>query len=53
MHLKRGSTEKLREIFSKYATQEVNGQQFMTSGDFVRGFLGQSYNEVSQKINFS
>lgn len=47
MHLKRGSTEKLREIFNKYATQEVNGEQFMTSGDFVRGFLGQSYNEDS------
>lgn len=48
MHLKRATTEKLREVFNKYATHEANGELYMTSEDFVRGFLGQSYNEVSQ-----
>ncbi|XP_055608363.1 calcium-binding mitochondrial carrier protein Aralar1 isoform X2 [Uranotaenia lowii] len=49
-YLKRASTEKLREIFQKYATQDVNGELHMTSDDFVRGFLGQSYNEDSVKL---
>ncbi|XP_055629098.1 calcium-binding mitochondrial carrier protein Aralar1 isoform X3 [Toxorhynchites rutilus septentrionalis] len=47
MHLKRANTDKLREVFTKYATHEANGELFMTSEDFVRGFLGQSYNEDS------
>lgn len=47
MHIKRASTEKLREIFGKYATQQINGEPYMTSADFVRSFLGQSYNEVT------
>lgn len=48
MQIKRASTDKLREIFARYATQQINGELFMTSEEFVRGFLGQSYNEVSQ-----
>lgn len=47
MQIKRASTDKLREIFARYATQQINGELFMTSEDFVRGFLGQSYNEDS------
>uniref|UniRef100_A0A8W7PQY3 EF-hand domain-containing protein n=1 Tax=Anopheles coluzzii TaxID=1518534 RepID=A0A8W7PQY3_ANOCL len=50
MHIKRASTEKLREIFGKYATQQINGEPYMTSADFVRSFLGQSYNEESIKL---
>ncbi|XP_037821077.1 calcium-binding mitochondrial carrier protein Aralar1 isoform X2 [Lucilia sericata] len=38
--LKRASTDKLREVFQKYATYEKNGEHFMTSDDFVRKFLG-------------
>ncbi|KAG5672936.1 hypothetical protein PVAND_003023 [Polypedilum vanderplanki] len=49
--LKRCSTEKLREIFNKYASKEIKGEKFMTSGDFVRGFLGlfpdENFNEES------
>uniref|UniRef100_A0A1Q3FF15 Putative calcium-binding mitochondrial carrier protein aralar1 n=1 Tax=Culex tarsalis TaxID=7177 RepID=A0A1Q3FF15_CULTA len=50
MQIKRASTDKLREIFAKYATQQINGELFMTSEDFVQGFLGQSYNEESVKL---
>ncbi|XP_058443144.1 calcium-binding mitochondrial carrier protein Aralar1 isoform X1 [Malaya genurostris] len=50
LHLKRATTDKLREIFSKYATHEVNGELFMTAEDFVWSFLGQSYNEASVKL---
>ncbi|XP_058064276.1 calcium-binding mitochondrial carrier protein Aralar1 isoform X1 [Anopheles bellator] len=50
MHIKRATTEKLREIFSKYATQQLNGEPHMTSEDFVRSFLGQSYNEESTNL---
>lgn len=50
MQIKRASTDKLREIFARYATQQINGELFMTSEEFVRGFLGQSYNEESVKL---
>jgi solute carrier family 25 (mitochondrial aspartate/glutamate transporter), member 12/13 len=50
-HLKRASTEKLREIFNRYASKEIKGEKFMTSEDFVRKFLGlfpdSDFNEVS------
>lgn len=39
-YLKRADTEKLHEIFLKYATVEKNGQKYITSEDFVRKFLG-------------
>lgn len=49
-HLKRASTDKLREIFNRYATKEINGEKYMTSEDFVRKYLGlfpdQDFNEV-------
>ncbi|XP_059478980.1 calcium-binding mitochondrial carrier protein Aralar1 isoform X2 [Neocloeon triangulifer] len=38
--LKRANTEKLHNIFDKYASQEVNGEKYMTPTDFIRGFLG-------------
>ncbi|KAL9891728.1 calcium-binding mitochondrial carrier protein aralar1 isoform 5-T7 [Glossina fuscipes fuscipes] len=38
--LKRASTDKLREVFLKYASYQKNGEYFMTSEDFVRKFLG-------------
>lgn len=50
-HIKRATTEKLREVFLKYASQEVQGERFMTSEDFVRRYLGlfpeAAYNKVS------
>ncbi|CAO1423734.1 unnamed protein product [Diamesa tonsa] len=50
-YLKRASTDKLQEIFNKYATKEEKGEKFMSSEDFVRGFLGlfpdASFNEQS------
>lgn len=50
-HIKRAATEKLREVFTKYASQEVQGERFMTSEDFVRRYLGlfpeATYNKVS------
>lgn len=50
-HIKRATTEKLRDVFQKYATQHIHGEQFMTSDDFVRGYLGlfsdTSYNKVN------
>ncbi|CAG9808524.1 unnamed protein product [Chironomus riparius] len=49
--LKRASTAKLREIFNKYATKDIKGEKYMTSEDFVRGFLGlfpdNNFNEES------
>ncbi|XP_059620900.1 calcium-binding mitochondrial carrier protein Aralar1 isoform X2 [Phlebotomus argentipes] len=39
-HIKRASTEKLREVFLRYASQQKDGKHFMTSDDFARGFLG-------------
>lgn len=51
-HIKRATTEKLRDVFQKYATQHIHGEQFMTSDDFVRGYLGlfpdASYNKVNK-----
>jgi solute carrier family 25 (mitochondrial aspartate/glutamate transporter), member 12/13 len=50
-HLKRASTEKLREIFNRYASKEINGEKYMTSEDFVRKYLGlfpdSNFNDVS------
>lgn len=49
-HLKRASTDKLREIFNRYASKEINGEKYMTSEDFVRKYLGlfpdEDFNEV-------
>ncbi|XP_065334987.1 calcium-binding mitochondrial carrier protein Aralar1 isoform X3 [Cloeon dipterum] len=49
--LKRANTEKLHEIFNKYASKEVEGEKYMTPTDFIRGFLGlfpdSNYNEES------
>ncbi|XP_043797152.1 calcium-binding mitochondrial carrier protein Aralar1 isoform X4 [Apis laboriosa] len=39
-YLKRANTERLHEIFNQYASQEKNGERFMTSSDFVRTYLG-------------
>lgn len=39
-HLKRASTDKLKEVFLKYASQHKDGEAFMTSEDFVRKYLG-------------
>ncbi|XP_049306383.1 calcium-binding mitochondrial carrier protein Aralar1 isoform X3 [Bactrocera dorsalis] len=38
--LKRASTDKLREVFLKYASLQKDGDYYMTSEDFVRKFLG-------------
>lgn len=39
-YLKRANTDKLNEIFNKYATVEKEGVRYMTSDDFIRGYLG-------------
>lgn len=39
-HIKRAPTDKLREVFNKYATHNKNGEYFMTSEDFIRSYLG-------------
>ncbi|XP_051160959.1 calcium-binding mitochondrial carrier protein Aralar1 isoform X3 [Leptopilina boulardi] len=39
-YLKRANSDRLNEIFNQYATQEKNGERFMTSADFVRSYLG-------------
>lgn len=39
-YLKRANNDRLYEIFNQYATQEKNGERFMTSSDFVRSYLG-------------
>nr|XP_032513148.1 calcium-binding mitochondrial carrier protein Aralar1 isoform X2 [Danaus plexippus plexippus] len=53
-YLKRADTEKLHEIFLKYATIEKNGEKYITSEDFVRKFLGlfdeDDYNKESVQL---
>ncbi|KOB73136.1 putative mitochondrial solute carrier, partial [Operophtera brumata] len=53
-YLKRADTEKLHEIFLKYATVEKNGEKCITSEDFVRKYLGlfdeDDYNKESVKL---
>ncbi|XP_015437478.1 PREDICTED: calcium-binding mitochondrial carrier protein Aralar1 isoform X2 [Dufourea novaeangliae] len=39
-YLKRANTDRLHEIFNQYASQEKNGERFMTPSDFVRIYLG-------------
>ncbi|XP_015126251.1 calcium-binding mitochondrial carrier protein Aralar1 isoform X1 [Diachasma alloeum] len=39
-YLKRANTERLHEIFDQYASQQKNGERFMTPADFVRSYLG-------------
>ncbi|KAK2583012.1 hypothetical protein KPH14_009057 [Odynerus spinipes] len=39
-YLKRANSDRLYEIFHQYATQEKNGERFMTPSDFVRSYLG-------------
>ncbi|CAG2060845.1 unnamed protein product [Timema podura] len=39
-YLKRAKTEKLHEVFLKFASKEVNGEKFMTAADFVQNYLG-------------
>lgn len=39
-YLKRANSDRLHEIFDQYATQEKNGERFMTPADFVRSYLG-------------
>lgn len=50
-HIKRAPTEKLREVFQKYASHQKNDEYFMTSEDFIRSYLGffpeATYNKVS------
>ncbi|XP_050664081.1 calcium-binding mitochondrial carrier protein Aralar1 isoform X1 [Leptidea sinapis] len=53
-YLKRADTERLREIFLRYASVEKNGEKYITSEDFVRNFLGlfneDDYNKESVKL---
>lgn len=51
---KRANTEKLQEIFLKHASINVKGEWFMSSSDFIRGFLGlfphENFNERSLQL---
>ncbi|XP_064643384.1 electrogenic aspartate/glutamate antiporter SLC25A12, mitochondrial-like isoform X3 [Lineus longissimus] len=38
--IKRADTDKLREIFNKYASKEIAGEKFLSPDDFVRRYLG-------------
>lgn len=53
-HVKRASTEKLKEIFLKYASLQENGEYFMTSEDFSKKYLGvfegNNVNKVSRTL---
>lgn len=55
--LKRAGTDKLREVFQKYASVQKNGEHYMTSEDFVRKFLGlfveTAFNDVSMGISIA
>uniref|UniRef100_A0A336KXR9 CSON001881 protein n=1 Tax=Culicoides sonorensis TaxID=179676 RepID=A0A336KXR9_CULSO len=51
-NIKRAPTEKLREIFNKYASHTTEtGEKYMTDEDFVRKYLGffpeENYNKAS------
>ncbi|XP_012286081.1 calcium-binding mitochondrial carrier protein Aralar1 isoform X2 [Orussus abietinus] len=39
-YLKRANSDRLYEIFNQYASQEKDGERFMTPCDFVRTYLG-------------
>lgn len=52
-YLKRASTEKLREIFNKYASKDLKGEMVMSSEDFVRGFLGLFPDENFSEVGFT
>lgn len=53
-HIKRASTDKLREVFVKYASFEKNGERYMTNEDFIRGYLRlfpeSDYNKVMKLL---
>ncbi|XP_013779332.1 calcium-binding mitochondrial carrier protein Aralar1-like [Limulus polyphemus] len=38
--VRRADSERLRQVFLKYASIEKNGEYYMTPTDFVRGYLG-------------
>ncbi|XP_017849308.1 calcium-binding mitochondrial carrier protein Aralar1 isoform X2 [Drosophila busckii] len=52
--LKRASTDKLRDVFLKYASMQKDGEHYMTSEDFVRKFLGlfteNAFNDESVRL---
>ncbi|PIK35374.1 putative calcium-binding mitochondrial carrier protein Aralar1 isoform X2 [Apostichopus japonicus] len=55
LHLiKRADAGELRKIFQKNASVEKKGEQFMTSEDFIRGYLGmqaeRNYNADTMKL---
>lgn len=39
-YLKRAKTDKLHDIFNKYASREKHGEKYMTPADFVQKYLG-------------
>lgn len=53
--IKRATTDKLREVFQKYASQQRDGEHFMTSEDFIRGYLGlfpeSNFNKASTTVS--
>lgn len=53
-YVRRADTDRLQEVFNKYASVEKNDSKFMTPTDFVRGFLGlyegPQYNQEAVQI---
>jgi solute carrier family 25 aspartate/glutamate transporter 12/13 len=51
---KRAETDKLREVFHKYASVTKDGEQYMSANDFISRFLGlipnQDYNEETVRL---
>ena len=37
--IKRADSDELRKVFNKYATKEVNGEKYMSYGDFILDYL--------------
>ncbi|XP_013413713.1 calcium-binding mitochondrial carrier protein Aralar1 [Lingula anatina] len=52
--IKRADTERLREIFMKYASVEVKGEKYMSYSDFIRKYLGmlpeENHNEETLRL---
>ncbi|CAH1775700.1 unnamed protein product [Owenia fusiformis] len=51
---KRAETDKLREVFNKYASVEKAGEKFMTANDFINKYIGvfkeQDHNEYAVQL---
>lgn len=53
-YVKRANSESLKEVFNRYASVEIKGENFMTPEDFIRNYIGlfpgENYNKDSVKL---